>query len=236
MPVKMPVKMKVKNPVKRRSIRLVVGALAVGFLALVPALSAQVISIADARAQPAGTLVTVEGAVTVASGTYTSSTFDEGFALQDPTAGIYVSSSFNSGLGIHRRVRVTGVVGDDGFGQLVLRPAVPSDVVRRPGAFRVRPEPVDTGQVGEATEGGLLDVEGTITRPVVVDLPFGYQVFIDDGTGETQVFIAASTGINPLAIPFIRPGRRIRAVGLSGQFLAQNEVLPRHRGDIRPAH
>jgi|CXWL01.1.fsa_nt_gi hypothetical protein len=228
--------MPVKNPVKRRSIRLVVAGLAMGFLALVPALSAQVLSIADAREQPAGTLVTVEGAVTVASGTYTSSTFDEGFALEDRTAGIYVSSAFNSGLGLHRRVRVTGIVGDDGFGQLVLRPAAPGDVVRRHGAFRVHPDAVDTGEVGEATEGSLVEVEGTITRPVVVDLPFGYQVFIDDGSGETQVFIAASTGINPLAIPFIRPGRRIRAVGLSGQFLAQNEVLPRNRGDLRPAH
>lgn len=214
---------------------LILAVLVLGFVVLAPALSAQVISIANARQQPAGTLVTVQGVVTVASGTYTSSTFDEGFAVQDLTAGIYISSAFNSGLSVHQRVRVTGIVGDDGFGQLVLKPATPADVVRLRGAFFVLPEHVDTGDVGEATEGSLLSVVGTITRPVVVDLPYGYQVFIDDGSGETQVFIAASTGIDPLTIPFIRQGRRIRAVGLSGQFLAQNEVLPRTRADIRPA-
>lgn len=210
--------------------------LAWGFLALNPVFSAQGISIADARQQPAGTLVTVEGAVSVASGTYTSSTFDEGFAVQDDSAGIYVSTAFNSGLSLNRRVRVTGIVADDGFGQLVLRPAAPADVVRLRGAERVRAEDVDTGDVGEATEGSLVEVEGTISRPIVVDLPYGFQVFINDGSGETQVFIAATTGIDPRNIPFIQVGRRIRAVGLSGQFLAQNEVLPRHRGDIRPAH
>jgi DNA/RNA endonuclease YhcR with UshA esterase domain len=217
-----------------RSMKWTSVALALGVLALAPALSAQVISIADARQAPSGTLVTVEGAVTVASGTYTSSTFDEGFAVQDGTAGIYVSSAFNSGLDLHRRVRVTGTVGDDGFGQLVLRPAAPSDVVRLRGARRVAPDFVATAEVGEATEGSLLAVRGTITR-IVVDLPFGFQVFINDGSGETQVFIAASTGIDPRAIPFMTVGRNIYAVGLSGQFLAQNEVLPRHRGDLRPA-
>ena len=60
-------------------------------------------------------------------------------------------------------------------------------------------------------------------------------VFIDDGTGETQVFIPASTGINPFRLPFIEPGRRIRVRGFSGQFLAQYEVLPRVLLDILPA-
>jgi DNA/RNA endonuclease YhcR with UshA esterase domain len=218
-----------------RTMKWMTLGLALGVLALAPALSAQVISIADARQAPSGSLVTVEGAVTVASGTYTSSTFDEGFAVQDGTAGIYVSSAFNSGLDLHQRVRVTGTVGDDGFGQLVLRPAAPSDVVRLRGARRVSPDFVATADVGEATEGSLLAVRGTITR-IVVDLPFGFQVFINDGSGETQVFIAASTGIDPRAIPFMTVGRKIYAVGLSGQFLAQNEVLPRNRGDLRPAH
>jgi hypothetical protein len=30
-------------------------------------------------------------------------------------------------------------------------------------------------------------------------------------------------------------GSEFTAVGYSGQFLGQYEVLPRHRGDIRPA-
>ena len=207
-------------------------------LALVFAIraDAQVISIAEARNLPAGTVVTVEGAVTVPSGDFSSSTFDQGFAIQDETGGIYVSTSENPNLNFHRLVRVTGTVGDDGFGLLVLRPASLADVVTLGGASRVVPTPLATGDVSEATEGLLVEVTGVLSRPIVNDLPYGYQVFINDGSGETQVFIAASTGINPFKIPFIRKGKRFTAVGYSGQFLAQYEVLPRHRGDIRPAH
>ena len=80
-----------------------------------------------------------------------------------------------------------------------------------------------------------MEVTGAVTRPVGNDLPFGYSVFVDDGSGEVQIFIAASTGINPFTIPFIAVGARITAVGQSGQFLTQYEALPRRRGDLQPA-
>ena len=195
---------------------------------------AQVIPIAEARSLPLGTVVTVEGSVTVPSGDFAASTFDQGFAIQDDTAGIYVSTSDNPNLNFHRRVRVTGTLDDDGFGLLVLRPASLADVQTLPGASAVKPEPVATGDVSEATEGSLLEVTGTVTR-IVDDLPYGYQVFVDDGSGETQIFISASTGINPFTIPFLEVGARITATGFSAQFLAQYEILPRHRGDIHPA-
>ena len=216
-----------------RTVRAVLLLLAV--FASTQAAAAAVISIADARNQPLGTVVTVEGSVTVPSGDFASSTFDQGFGLQDATAGIYVSTSDNPNLNFNRHVRVTGEVDDDGFGLLVLRPASLADVETLPGASLVTPEPVATGDVSEATEGSLVQVTGTVTRPIVNDLPFGYQVFVDDGSGETQIFIAASTGINPFNIPFIQVGAAITAVGFSGQFLAQYEVLPRFRGDIQPA-
>jgi hypothetical protein len=205
-------------------------------LAVAVPVHAEVISIAEARSLPAGTVVTVEGSVTVPSGTFSSSTFDQGFGLQDDTAGIYVSTADNPNLNFHHRVQVTGAVGDDGFGLLVLRPASLADVVKLPGASAVAPTPLATGDVSEATEGLLVEITGTLSRPIVNDLPYGYQVFVDDGSGETQIFIAASTGINPFTIPFLVQGDPITAVGYSGQFLSQYEVLPRHRGDIHPAH
>ena len=48
-------------------------------------------TIAQARAMPLGTVVTIEGTVTTPSGVFASSFFDEGFAIQDTTAGIFVS-------------------------------------------------------------------------------------------------------------------------------------------------
>lgn len=205
-------------------------------LAVAIPVRAEVISIAEARNLPAGTVVTVEGSVTVPSGTYASSTFDQGFAIQDETAGIYVSTAENPNLNFHHHVQVTGTVGDDGFGLTVIRPASLADVVKLPGASVVEPTPLATGDVSEATEGLLVEITGTLSRPIVNDLPYGYQVFVDDGSGETQIFIAASTGINPFTIPFLVQGDAVTAVGYSGQFLGQYEVLPRHRGDIRPAH
>jgi len=206
--------------------------LLLGTLLIPMTASADTISIADARNQPLGTVVTVEGYVTVPSGVFAASTFDQGFALKDETAGIYVSIQENSGLSFNHRVRVTGTVDDDGFNLLVLRPASTDSVEKIPGASRVEAEPFATGAISEATEGLLVEVAGTVTS-VTNDLPFGYSVFIDDGSGETQIFIPASTGVNPFAIPFVTVGSEIRATGYSGQFLAQYEVLPRYRGDIQ---
>jgi DNA/RNA endonuclease YhcR with UshA esterase domain len=218
----------------RPNVRFIPLALAL-VLALVPlAAAAQVVSIADARAAALGSVVTVQGFVTVPSGRYSSSTFDQGFAIQDSTAGIYVSVADNPGLHLFRRVRVTGTVADDGFGQLVLRPASLADVDRLPGAHRIPPAPVATGDVGEDTEGSLVTVTGTVTR-LRNDLPFGYGVFLDDGSGEVQAFIPASTGVNPFAIPFVKVGKRIQVIGLSGQFEEMLEVLPRFRSDLRRA-
>ena len=58
--------------------------------------AAKVISIAEARSLPLGTIVTIDGSVTVPSGAFSSSTFDQGFAIQDQTGGIYVSTADNS--------------------------------------------------------------------------------------------------------------------------------------------
>jgi hypothetical protein len=215
--------------------RLRLTLFAVMLLAVHAAAGAQTISIADARDEPLGTVVTVQGVVTVPSADFTSSTFDRGFALQDATAGIYVSTTFDPGLTVFHRVRVTGTLADDGFGLLVLRPAAEADVVELSLALPVAATRVDTGDVSEDTEGRLIVVVGTITRGPTNDLPFGYSVFVDDGSGETQVFIPASTGVNPFRLPFVEPGRRIRARGFGGQFLAQYEVLPRFDGDILPA-
>lgn len=199
------------------------------------AAQAAVISIADARAAEPGTLVTVEGSVTVPSGRYSASTFDQGFAIQDGSAGIYVSVADDPGLNNHRRVRVTGVVGDDGYGQLVLRPVIDADVEILQGAKRLRPRQVATGDVGEATEGLLVEVTGSIVRGPTDDLPYGYSVYIDDGSGEVQIFIPASTAINPFNIGYLQPGGAIRVTGLSSQFQSNLEVLPRTGGDIHQA-
>ena len=92
---------------------------------------------------------------------------------------------------------------------------------------------VVTGQVGTATLGVLITVEGTVTKPVEEDLPYGYKVFVDDGSGAAQVYLNASTDIDPRS-PWLKPGRKLRVTGFCNQYGDTYEVDPRFRRDLRP--
>ena len=185
------------------------------------------ISIAEARSLPLGTVVTVDGSVTVPSGAFSSSTGDQGFAIQDHTGGIYVSVADNLGFELRRQVRVTGQLADS-FGLLVLINV--TDTKAHGKGPKVQALPVATGAVGEATEGKLVRITGTITQPIFNDPPFGFIIFINDGSGEVHSFVSASTGID---VSGLSPGQTIELTGFSGQFDAAFEVDPRVQGDIK---
>jgi DNA/RNA endonuclease YhcR with UshA esterase domain len=183
------------------------------------------IPIAAARQQAQGTTVTVMGLVTVPSGDFSSSSADEGFAIQDQTAGIWVSVPKNPHLGTGSRVEVTGALGTSA-GKLQI---VATSVKPMPGrALRVA-----TGQIGAATLGYVVTIEGTITQSVVDDLPYGYKLYVDDGTGAAQVYLNKSTDINPRA-PYLKTGQRIRVTGFGNQYNSTYEVDPRDRRDLVP--
>jgi uncharacterized protein YdeI (BOF family) len=185
------------------------------------------ISIAQARSLPLGTQVTIDGLVTVASGAFSSSTFDQGFAIQDNTGGIYVSVPVNHSLAPRQQVRVTGTLADN-VGLLVLTNVTAIKVQGR--GRSVQPLSVATGDVSEATEGTIVRITGTITQPIVNDLPFGFIIFVNDGSGEVNVFVCASTGID---VSGLSPGQTIEVTGFSGQFADHFEVDPRTQDDIR---
>jgi DNA/RNA endonuclease YhcR with UshA esterase domain len=187
------------------------------------------IPIVTARVQPQGTTVAVMGLVTVSSGNFQSSSADEGFAVQDQTAGIWISVKKNLKLKVGQRVRVSGTLGES-FGKLQIVPKDVADVEALPGG-KLR---VATGQVGKATLGYLISVEGTITQDGVVDdLPYGYKIFLNDGSGVVQVFLSKSTKIDPRALD-LKPGRQLRATGFGSQYNTTYEVEPRSRRDLEP--
>ena len=187
------------------------------------------ITIAEARSLPLGTIVTIDGVVTVPSGAFNSSTFDQGFAIQDRTGGIYVSTPNNLGFTLRQQVRVTGKLADTVLPGLLVLVDV-TDVKAHGSGPKVRPLAVATGDVGEATEGSLVTITGTITQPIVNDLPFGFIVFINDGSGEVHSFVCASTGID---VSGLSPGQTVEITGFSGQFASDFEVDPRIQSDIR---
>ena len=198
-------------------------------LAHPPAPVEKTLTIAEARSLPLGTVVTIAGAVTVASGAFSSSTFDQGFAIQDRTGGIYVSTPDNLGFAPRQQVRVTGRLADTVLPGLLVLVDV-TDVKALGSGPKVHPLAVETGAVGEATEGQIVTITGTITQPIVNDLPFGFIIFINDGSGEVHAFVCASTGID---VSGLSPGQTIELTGFSGQFADSFEVDPRTQEDIR---
>jgi hypothetical protein len=186
------------------------------------------IDIGAARHLPLGTVVTVEGSVTVPSGDFSSSSFDEGFAIQDHTGGIYVSVATNLGLTVRERVQVTGQLLDS-FGLLTLVPAADSDVHLRGRGGRVEPRWVLTGKVGPSNQGLIVHVVGVITQPVVPDPPFGSKIFVDDGSGPIRVFVNTSSGID---VSGLAQGQTLSVTGFSSEF-NDPEIDPRFQGDLR---
>jgi uncharacterized protein YdeI (BOF family) len=177
-------------------------------------------TIARARRLGTGHTARVEGIVTVASGT-----MDAGFALQDATGGIYVAA--DSGTRVHagERVRVEGRLASS-HGLVTLAPSS----VRRIGSGRVaKPRRVRTRDLG-ANEGRLVEIRGAAIDSVSADLPYGYKLRVDDGSGAAQVFFPA--GVGSFGLWRVSPGARVRVVGFSGRYDAVREVVPRGAGDL----
>lgn len=187
------------------------------------------VTIAQARALPLGTLVTIEGSITTPSGAFESSFFDKGFALQDRTAGIFVSLQTNLGVAPRRRARVTGTLADS-FGLRLIVPASPSDVRLLGVGPAIAPRWFHTAAISEATEGLLVRVVGHVSSVAVDDLPFGYIFKVDDGSGEVQIFVNTQTGIDPFQYSL---GQLVSVVGFSSQFADHYEIDPRSPADIR---
>ena len=182
-------------------------------------------SIAQARGEASGSAVIVSGRVMSPSGAYNSWSYDQGFLINDGTAGIYVSVSENPGLNVGDRVRVTGTLASS-YNLLVLSVPDAASVER----ISDGPILIPTGGVGEWTEGAMVSVQGTISRPLENDLPYGYKLYVNDGSGELLVFLDAT--IDAPGIRWLRPGATIRVRGMSGQFDVHYELNPRRRKDL----
>jgi DNA/RNA endonuclease YhcR with UshA esterase domain len=183
----------------------------------------------DIRSRPLGTVVTVGGAVSTPPGAFKSSTEDEGFAIQNRFGeGVYVRTNFKTRLRVGSYVTVTGRL-EDSNGKLVIVPARADDIKSHGVISAPLPRSFPTREIGEATEGRLVRVEGVITKAVQPDAPYGFRFFVDDGTGEVQIFVSASTKISSAGL---RAGRRVSVTGFSGQYKDTYEIEPRFAADI----
>jgi len=191
-----------------------------------------VVSIAKARTMQAGSVVTVAGTVTTPPGAFESSFFDEGFGLQDRSAGIYVSVAAAPDIDLRSRVRVTGTLRDS-FGLLVLVPSDPAMITVHGRGPAVRPRLLTSGAVGESTEGSLVRVVATITQAPAPDAEYGFKFYVDDGSGELTIFVNTQTGID---LSGLGVGQTVRVTGFSSQFDTHYEIDPRFPRDITVVH
>jgi DNA/RNA endonuclease YhcR with UshA esterase domain len=182
--------------------------------------AAGIVPTAEARRMATGSAIVVEGVVTAAPGAVGA-----GFPVQDGAAGIFVLADDSARVREGDRVRVAGTLAEE-HGLLGIRPA---EVSPRGRGRLPAPETVPTGGVGEGTESRLLRVRGTVTGAVVDDRPYGWKVTVDDGSGPVLVFVTLASGV---AVSWIRPGQRLRVVGIGGQYDDHHEILPRRPGDL----
>jgi hypothetical protein len=192
------------------------------------ATSHRVLAIAHARALPLGTVVTVDGTATTPSGAFESSFFDKGFAIQDRTAGIYVSLQTDLNITPRTQVRVTGTL-TDSFGLLILVPADPTAVTAHGKGPKIALARLATGAINEASEGKLVRVVATITQAPASDPPFGSKFFVNDGTGELTIFINTQTNIDLTGLAL---GDKVSVTGFSSQFDTHYEIDPRFQADL----
>jgi DNA/RNA endonuclease YhcR with UshA esterase domain len=206
-------------------------AIAIALMAAVPGISsiAHKSDIRDARALVAGSITTIKGTVTVPSGAFVSSTYDQGFAIQDKNGGIYISTQTNHRLKLGDTAEVTGILGQT-FGLTIVTPGSGRSVLIKRDNDTVTPQRIATGKVKEASEGRLVIIHGVVSQAVASDLPYGYKFYVNDGTGEIQVFISTSCNLD---LSQMSLGQKVSITGFSGQFDTTYEVQPRIQKDIK---
>jgi len=206
-------------------------AVAIALIAAVPGISSivQKTDIRDARALVAGSITTIKGTVTVPSGAFVSSTYDQGFAIQDKTGGIYISTQTNHRLKLGDTAEVTGVLGQS-YDLTIVTPNSGKSVLIKRDDDKVTPQPIATGSVNEASEGRLVAIRGVVSQAVASDLPYGYKFYVNDGTGEIQVFVSTSCNLD---LSQMSLGQKVSITGFSGQFDTTYEVQPRIQKDIK---
>lgn len=183
--------------------------------------------IAVARSLPQGTVVTVAGRVTVAD------QFAGPVYFQDETGGIawysdeIMRQEYLVGAIIGDSLVVTGQLGN--FNQLLQVINHTSFEVFNEANDEVEPADITLAQLNSgAFEGQLVRLtDVTFTNSGVFSGGTNYT--ITDGTAESQLRVDNFTNIPGALIP----NSLTEITGVAGRFLANQQILPRFRSDIR---
>jgi hypothetical protein len=124
-------------------------------------------------------------------------------------------------------VKVTGII-DEINNLLVIQEATAS---KNGIGKKITPINLKTGNVNESHEGMIIHTCGIIDS-LVNDLPYGYKIYINDGSGPLNIFVNASTGLLSDTTQW-KVLDSLSVVGFSAQYKTAYENEPRMAKDIK---
>lgn len=182
------------------------------------------IPIADARLEPIGAHVLVDGVVTAPAGRILG---DSAIAIEDGSSGIYVRLPAGApALEPGQLLELGGVLAAP-YGNLEIRPTSAEVRVISTAALPA-PRTLAAADLGEATEGLLARISVTVDS-VEAASSGSVTLIVHDGSGTTRIFFHAPLGA--IAADY-RAGQLIDAVGLVGDRLGLYRLWPRDLADV----
>ena len=186
-----------------------------------------VIDIVEARGATVGSVVTVEGVVTAESGRLG---LPPVFAIADGTGGIAVRLPDGAPAPARgTQVRVRGPLADP-YGQLELRPGSGGVATIGHGSL---PAPIHlaAAQLGEATEGRLAELTGTVTATPRKSTSGDVAIDLVDVAG--TAFRVIADGSSDIAVADLGKDRTYRLTGIVGQRASRKGALDGYRLYLR---
>jgi hypothetical protein len=186
--------------------------------------------IAEVRRLPIGTAASVAGVVTAEAGRLGTPAL---FAIQDGADGLVVRLADGMAPPPRgSRVELAGVLADP-FGQLELRLRV-GGLQAMGTAPLPAPASVNAGNVGETTEGLLLEVEGSVvatpSKSTSNDISFD---IVDTQGRRLRILADASSSLTTSAV---RSRQTYRFTGVAGQRASRKGALDGYRLWLRDRH
>lgn len=186
--------------------------------------SPELVSIAEARGEPEGTQVTVEGVVTTEPGAFGG----QAFYLQDDTGGIYV---YQSQTGFHRgdRVKVTGPLS---LYNTELEINVPTAIEKTGTAELPEAKPVTA--VDDTNQGQLVTIGPATIHNIVTASPSGsFEFDAVSGSVTNHVRVDVRTGLSLSDFPY-QEGDVVTVKGVASIFRGLYQVKPLGLSDFTP--
>ena len=188
-----------------------------------------VLTIAQARALPVGSTVTIHGVVTAGTGVYNSTTF----YLQDPTAGIvaFIGSGGPSvDVAAGDSVSITGTTALFS-NELQIGGGAAMEIEILGEAAVPAPRTVTAADVNAGSFQGELVVANAVTIDSVPAAATGtnYNIRVSDATGSFIVFFDTDAGVHS---SIFQVGQVWNMTGIMTTFNALREIKPRSQSDI----